>query len=240
MTYDLARGYYSIGRVAEAEAALQRVLPDATPFAQRDEAQRLAAMIAAAKSPAQAQASLPAARKILDSEPDDIPATMVAALAREQQGDYPGARQLDEKILAADPAFAPATRQLALLYAQRLGDDQKAYDLALKARETLPDDPELGKTVGILLYRRGDYAGAARALQEGLRKRGDDGETLYYLGMAHFKLKENSESLSELQRALNLSLSDIEADDAKSTLNELKGNTSGPALSSQPIRYLYY
>ena len=127
-----------------------------------------------------------------------------------------------------------------LVYAERLGDDQKAYDLALKARETLPDDPELGKTIGILLYRRGDYAGAARALQEGLRKRGDDGETLYYLGMAHFKLKENSESLSELQRALNLSLSDIEADDAKSTLNELKGNTSGPALSSQPIRYLYY
>ncbi len=236
LSYELARGYYSVGRVAEAQAALQRALQDGVSFPRIDEARRLASMIAAAKSPAAAQASLSEATKILDSKPDDIPATMVAALAREQQGDYPGARQLDEKMLAADPVFAPASRQLAFLYAQHLGDDQKAYDLAVKAREAFPDDPELAKTMGIVLYRRGDYAGAARTFQNGLRKRADDGETLYYLGMSHYKLKENGESLSELQRALDLNLSDRESDDAKTTIGEIKGNTSGPGLSSQPIR----
>jgi len=236
LTYDLARGHYSLGQVADAEAALQRVLQDGVSFAQKDEARRLASMIAAAKSPLQAQASLPDARKILDADPDYMPAVMVLALAREQQGDYPGARQLDEKILATDPFFAPATRQLALLYAQRLGDDQKAYDLAVKAREAFPDDPELAKTFGILVYRRGDYAGAAHVLQESVRKRSDDGESLYYLGMSHYKLKETSECTAELKRALSLNLSDVEADDAKSTLDELTGHGNGPALSSQPIR----
>jgi tetratricopeptide (TPR) repeat protein len=236
LTYELARGYYSVGRVADAEAALQRALQDGVSFNQRDEAVRLASMIAAAKSPIQAQASLPEAARILATDPDYIPAAMVSALAREQQGDYPGARQLDEKILAADPLFAPASRQLALLYAQRFGDDQKAYDLAVRAREAFPDDPDLAKTVGTVLYRRADYAGAAHVLQEGLRKRGDDGETLYYLGMSHYKLKEASQSVAELTRALGLNLSDQEADEARSTLVELKGPSRSPGLSAQPIR----
>lgn len=236
MAFELARGFYSIGRAADAEAALQRLPKDGAAFAQRDQAQQLASMIAAAKSPVQAQAALPDAQKILGAEPDYIPALMVSALAREQQGDYPGARQIYEKILAADPFFATATRQLALLYADRLSDDQKAYDLAVKAREAFPDDHEIAKTIGALLFRRGDYAGAAKILQASMQGQGDDGETLYYLGMSHYKLKETSESIAELQRALKAGLTDQEADDTKSTLDELKGNVRGPALRSQPIR----
>ncbi|MGA2018820.1 MAG: hypothetical protein ABSH26_17915, partial [Opitutaceae bacterium] len=79
-------------------------------------------------------------------------------------------------------------------------------------------------------------AGAAKILQASMLGQGDDGETLYYLGMSHYKLKETSDSIAELQRALKAGLTDQEADDAKSTLDELKGNVRGPALRSQPIR----
>ena len=128
-----------------------------------------------------------------------------------------------------------ASRQLARIYVERTGEDEKAYNLAVKAREAFPADPEVAKTLGMVDYRRGDYSGAARLFQEMLQKRPDDAETVYYLGMSHFSLRETEEAKSELQRAIDLKLSDQEADDAHRVLDEMKGDVQGPSLSSQPI-----
>jgi tetratricopeptide (TPR) repeat protein len=236
LIYDLARSYYGAGKVSEAEETLKGMLPGAVSPALSSNAGRLASMIAAGKSPAQAQAALPDAQKILEANPNDVPAGMVLALARESQGDIPEARRLYEKILAADALFAPASRRLALIYVQRLDDDQKAYDLAAKARESFPDDPELAKVMGIIDYRKADYAGGAHLLQESLRVRGDDPETLFYLGMSHYRLKELTESKAELQRALDLNVADQEANEAKRALDDMSGTSHVPSLSDVPIR----
>jgi tetratricopeptide (TPR) repeat protein len=100
---------------------------------------------AAVKSSSAVQAALPQAQKILNTEPDYIPAVMVSALSQEQHGNYEEAERLYEKVLAAFPLLAPATRQLAVLYAQHLGDEQKAYEFAVKAREAFPEDAELAR-----------------------------------------------------------------------------------------------
>jgi tetratricopeptide (TPR) repeat protein len=164
---------------------------------------------------------------------------MVLALARESQGNIPEARRLYERILAADALFAPAARRLALLYAQRLDDDQKAYDLAAKARGSFPDDPELAKVLGIIDYRKADYAGAAHLLQESLHLRGDDPETLFYLGMSHYRLKELTESRAELQRALDLNVADWEANETELALDDMNETSRGPSLSDVPIRWSF-
>jgi|CZKI01.1.fsa_nt_gi tetratricopeptide (TPR) repeat protein len=236
LMYDLARSYYSAGKVSEAEETLKDASQGAVSPALSSNAGRLASMIAAGKSPALAQAALPEAQKILEANPDDVPAGMVLALARESQGNIPEARRLYERILAADALFAPAARRLALLYAQRLDDDQKAYDLAAKARGSFPDDPELAKVLGIIDYRKADYAGAAHLLQESLHLRGDDPETLFYLGMSHYRLKELTESRAELQRALDLNVADQEANEAKRALDDMNEASHGPSLSDVPIR----
>ena len=57
-------------------------------------------------------------------------------------------------------------RRLALLYSQRSPDDPKTFELATKAHEAYPDDPEIAKTLGILNYRRGDYQQSAALLKE--------------------------------------------------------------------------
>src|SRR4029079_1852844 len=41
-------------------------------------------------------------------------------------------------------------RRLVLLSSQRSPDDPKTFELATKARETYPDDPEIAKALGIL------------------------------------------------------------------------------------------
>ena len=121
-------------------------------------------------------------------------------------------------MVADNPLYAPATRQLALLYGQRSTNDPKAYELVQKARQSYPDDAGIAKTLGILTYRRELYPRAAELLKEAAAKRKDDPELLYYLGSAHQQLKQWSECKDTLQRALSLNLSSGLADKAKQAL----------------------
>jgi len=235
LMYDLALAYYGVGRIADAEQSLRAVRTGGGPFSRKAEADRFAAMLAASVSPSSAEAAAGDARKILEADPGYVPALMVSGLAKEQEGDASGAGALYEKILEKNPLFAPATRQLARIYVERTGDDEKAYNLAVKAREAFPGDPDVARTLGIIDYRRGDYGGAERLFQESLRSLPNDAETVYYMGMSHYNLREMDESKAELQRALDLKLSDPLSDDAKRVLDEMKGDVQGPSLSSQPI-----
>lgn len=228
--YDLAWGQYQVGRVAEAESTMQnaaarlatapaRLAVTAAPAA---DAKDFLAMLAAAKTPAQARAAAPQAQKILAAYPGHTPALMVSALALEQSADYAGAGKVYEKILAANSRFTPATRALALLSFQRLGNDTRAYELALKARDAFRTDPELARALGILNYRRADYPRAVQFLKECAQAQAEDPEVVYHLGMAQFQTKDRAGAKANLQRALTLKLSPDQADQAKKTLTQLK------------------
>ena len=217
---DSAYAFYCAGRQRDAETELQKIGPDAPTEAQ-ERAQRLSAMIAAAAGPSSAQAAQSEARKVLARDPAYVPALMVSALAREQDGDIPGACQAYEDLLARDPALSPAMRQLAVLYGERMGDDKKAEELATRARKSLPDDPAVNFELGAVRYRQGDFSGAVPYLQQSLSRSRNQPETLFLLGMSHYQLKNTVRSREELQQALDLKLSDREADETKRVLEEL-------------------
>jgi tetratricopeptide (TPR) repeat protein len=221
MMYALARGFYSVGNVSQAESTLQDLLGNSATFAGRADAERLASLIKAAKNPAEAKAALPAASKALETDPTYIPALMVTATAREQEGNFQGAADIYEKIIAQDALFAPASRQVALLYLLKLHNDQKAYDAAMKARGVLPDDPDVTKTIGIVAYRRGDFTTAVSSLARSLGRRADDADAVFYSGMSHFKLKERSNAKTDLDHALELDPSGPNAAEAKRTLVQI-------------------
>jgi tetratricopeptide (TPR) repeat protein len=147
---------------------------------------------------------------------------MVSALLQEQQAKYPVAQQLYDKILVRFPFFAPASKQLAGLYAEHLGDDKKAYAFALKARETLTDDADLSRMLGVLAYRLADYAKSAQYLKEIAGRRNNDAELMYYLGMAQYNLKDSAGSKASLRRALDLKLAGKFATEAQQKLAEMK------------------
>ncbi len=134
LAYDLARAQYAVGEVTQAEATLDGVQQSSADIPLRTEAERFSALIAAAKDSSLADAALSSARKRIDSEPGYVPALMVIARAEEDRGNYTAAGGAYDKILAVDPLFSPATRQLAILCARHLNDYQKAYQLAERAQ----------------------------------------------------------------------------------------------------------
>jgi tetratricopeptide (TPR) repeat protein len=219
--YDLAFAYYNLGRARDVGAVMRKFLARSPTPVKVQSIQRLAAMIAAGASPDTATAALPAVQRILEKEPDYLPALFIQALAVEKQGDYERARKNYEAILDRHPAFALATRQLALIYAERLADDQKAEDLALTARKTLADDPQLAYEMGAIQYRRSDYVAAIRFLEQSTQLDDRNGEGHFLLGMCRFHLKKFSESRASLQRALERGIPDQEGDEARRVLGDM-------------------
>jgi tetratricopeptide (TPR) repeat protein len=223
INYHLAWACYSLGRLADADAAMQRALQSGQPFPDLEQARQFLALRAAAKDAGQARASSALVEQILQKDPNYLPALMVSELLDEDRGAYKEAGQTCEKVLAAYPLFVPAMRQLAVLYYQHSGDQARACSLALKAMPSLPDDLELAKTAGILAYRRADYSASVRCLRQNADKSSGDGELLAYLGMDYFHLHQPQQSKQVLQRAL--ALTNIPAPlalEARRVLGELK------------------
>ncbi len=204
LDYHLAWAYYSAGRVADADAAMQRAVNSGQSFPDLDQAKQFMALRAALKSAGQARASSGRVEQILQKEPNCVPALMVSELLDEDRGAWQQASRTCEKVLAAYPLFVPAMRQLAILYCQHSGDQARAYSLALQAAALSHDDLELAKTLGILAYRRADYRTSLRSLRENADKFGDDGEVLGYLGLDYFHLDQPQQCRQVLQRALAL------------------------------------
>jgi Flp pilus assembly protein TadD len=220
--YDLGEAFYSAGRVLEARTTMQNALQTGTAFSRTDEAKRFLAMTDVVDKPAQALATQAQVEVILKSAPGYVPALMIKAAIAEQKPDLTTAQQIYEDVLKHYPDFAPAQKLLAILYAKDTKNDAKAYPLAVKARQAFPTDPEVAGTLGMIVYRQGDYPRASSLLAESIRQKNRDAELMYYLGMAQYHLKQGAESKASLQQALNLNLSGTQAVEAKRILGELK------------------
>jgi tetratricopeptide (TPR) repeat protein len=223
--YDLAWAQYSLGDLRTAEGAMQTAVGKASSLeGQRiDDARRFLALLPATKDVAVAAQAAAQAQSIVKTQADYVPALMVCGLDFEGHGKYPQAAQCYEKALTRFPLFAPATKSLALLYFERLGDDVKAYELATRARQTYRDDPALAKTLGVISYRKREYPKAVQFLRETTRSGNEDAEALYYLGMAQYELKARRECKAALQTALDSrKLQPKLAEKAQQVLAELK------------------
>jgi len=222
--YYLGLACYAVGRVNEADVSMQKVVRGNESQPLFEQAKQFLAMRAAVEDPDQAQPSAPLARQILAQDPKNVPALMLTALLAERRGEMVEAAHIYENVLSIHPLFAPAMRQMAILYSrsEHDGDVEKAYGFAEKARTTMPNDPALAKTLGLLAYRRADYNRSMLLLRDTADKTSKDGEVSFYLGMDYYKLKQPSQSKLALQRALDLRVPDILAAQARRTLFELK------------------
>jgi tetratricopeptide (TPR) repeat protein len=220
--HDLAWACFSMGLLPEAESTMHNALKAGADFPGIDSARQFVEMLALSRDAAKATQSATRIQDTLKTNPDYAPALMAAAAIDQQQNNFAAARQAYEKILARYPHCVVAFKHLAILCGERLGDYQAAYDYAVKAREAFPDDPEVAKALGMVVYRRGDYARSAQLLNESARKRPSDADLLFYLAMAQAKLKEPGESQEALRQALALTSNSQLADEAKRVVAELQ------------------
>jgi tetratricopeptide (TPR) repeat protein len=221
--FHLGMTHYMLGEDGPARLALEKAV--GADFPDRDEARQRLAILAI--NPGKADAA--AKRELetyLHERPDDPAARLRLAEIQERDGAIDQALKTYEGIVDGNQEFSPALRRLAVLLGERSANDPKTYDLALKAREALPQDAEVAKTLGILSYRRDYYQRAADLLQEAATKNKDDPDLLYYLGEAHYQLKHWSDCKSALERAMNLNLPPGLAGMAKQTLAECSASAT--------------
>ena len=104
---------------------------------------------------------------------DELAVDYNVALVKSQRKDYVQAQALLERVLAKDPAYAPAKRELArVLLAASPGDAtvvERAMGLVWDAKEQLPDDWRLFEVMGDGWLLHGDYTAAVTAYTEALR-----------------------------------------------------------------------
>jgi len=164
---DLASAQFDLGQLSAADASLQRALANATNFNRAAEAQRLRTCLQIVLRPETAIAAAAFIQAELAKTPESPPLLAAAACLDEQRGDYAAARDRWESLLKTLPDFTPAFRQLAVLYFERVPDAKRAYEFALKARETFQKDPLVAKALGVLVFQRSsDYSRAATLLAE--------------------------------------------------------------------------
>lgn len=164
--------------------------------------------------------------EILARAPNNIPALMQKALIHERMSNYAKAAESYEKILTVAPQFGHCINNLAYLYSEHLGKLDRAYDLATKAHELLPDNPGITDTLGWILYKRGEYDRSVGPLSEAAAKLPRSAEIQFHLGMAHYMQGAEKEAKDFLRRALDLSKDFAGADEARQRLAMLEGDSN--------------
>ena len=215
--YHLAMAQYMMGDEAAAKTGLQKAVQLPSAFPQKDEAQqRLAVLTVDAKtSSGDVRAALDA---YLQQQPRDPVALTRLARLQMRDGSADQAIATYQKVIDANPLFAPALRDLALAYLARGSDDSKAFDIAAKARQAYPEDAEIAKTFGILNFKRGLFPQSAELLNQAAGSRRNDADIQLYLGKSYQQLKRWDDCKSALERALAIDLPAATRTDAQTQL----------------------
>ena len=216
--HDFAWTAYSLGKVGEARQTMQRLLTVAPDSGQSKDARTFLDMTALGPN---ATASESEIEKVLNENPSYVPAQMARAEMLRQRRESKAAAAVYSEVLQRFPDFTPAQRDLASVYLEIPDKRDEAYDLAAKARRSLPDDPDVAQILAELSYDRKEFAYAAQLLQQSAEKKPLDAKYLYYLGMSQVKAKDKVQGREALDQALAAGLQDPLAKEARRAISEL-------------------
>lgn len=220
--HDLALAQYAVGQIPEAEATMQRAVGLGKPFPRLETGRRWLTISSLFKDSARLRQSANAVAEWLKADPSSPAVLMATGALHELQNNPAAAEQTYARVLALYPTFTPASLRLATLQAARPETLSKAFELATKLRQNLPEDPEVAALLGIIVYQRADYARAAQLLGESSRQRTADPLVWFYLGRTQQQLKKTDEARRALERFLALESSGERATEARRILGELK------------------
>ena len=160
-------------------------------------------------------ASLQAALK---HRPTSVALQMSLALLFDTLGRTAEARAAYERLLADHPLSAPAAYRLALIYANQNERLDRALELAIIAKQVLPQDPAVSDAIGWVYVKRNLPESAMPHLEQAVRKVPSNAIYRYHLGTAYLRIGSRREAFVELTRALELDPRFRYADDARAAL----------------------
>jgi tetratricopeptide (TPR) repeat protein len=222
LLYDFATASFCIGKPAEAQDAMKHAISSGVTGAKATEGAQFVRMLALADGKSPSASDVAAVESLLNENPKNGAALYALASIKEQNRESDAAITSYETLLREYPDFSPAKKQLAIIYSDDPGKDARTSELAVSAQEAFPSDGELAKVLGILAYRKLNFALALSLLQEAAGTRKDDAVLLYYLGMSQVELKNTAAARTSLQRALDIGLNPYMSGKAKSALADIK------------------
>lgn len=211
--------HYMLGNEQEAKTNLDQALSNQTGFPHKGEAQAALTVLNMREESFTAEA-VAALEKRLAENPNDLPALKRLAAAHEQSGAFEKAAneyQQYARAVRASAAKAQAMIKAASILDQKLNKSAQALELAKAARPLDPQNPQLAKLLGRLLYEAGDAKYASSLLEEAVRV-GNDPEVVYQLGLTYYALGRKA--------------------DAEGRMRELAGAAGGQPFSSQAKQFL--
>ncbi len=204
LEYSLAWALYLTGdtRGATTAMSLAAMAPATAPFL--SDAQQFIVLTGAVADLERTKSLQSRIVEVLKTNAVYVPALMLSAKLQSANGHADQAAKTYNFILAKYPAFTPAGRELVILASGDTSPDPKIFDLGLKARSAYPNDPALARALGLLCFRRNDFARTVLYLQESTLISSEDAEALFYLGSAQFQQRSFKEAKANLERALTL------------------------------------
>ena len=127
-----------------------------------------------------------------------------------------------EELLEKFPEFTPAKKDLVVLYVMNGQESEAVYRLANEALRAFSDDPELKLALGILEFKRKNFVRAVGLLQAGNASDSQTAMVQFSFGMALNQSGKTVQSIKPLQRALELGLPEVQADEVKAVFAEMK------------------
>jgi tetratricopeptide (TPR) repeat protein len=225
LKYSLGQTAYLGGYLREAEQALEQALSLDAAASDAVEARRLLSLMRIYREKDTSEDARALVRTAMADAQLELPARMASAAQSAAAGEIADARTAYESILGAWPNFAPALADLAALYADTREMQERAWELASKAREMLPDDPTVAALFGGLASRRGQHDWAVSVLSEAVRAGTADADVYYSLGNSEFHRGNKEAARRHLEEALRRADAGFaHAEDARRLLAEIAGN----------------
>jgi tetratricopeptide (TPR) repeat protein len=140
-------------------------------------------------------------KNLLRLDDKNIEAYMLAGQVEEASANYRDAMEFYRKALALDGSNVFSLNNLAYLLSRDPARIEEALGLARKAKDQVPDSPEVLDTLGWLYYRKGMYDLAAQELERALSK-ADWPAIQFHLGLAYNRLGNTEKGRRLLAAAL--------------------------------------
>lgn len=153
----------------------------------------------------------------------DVGVLVLLGVVENSLGKIDEANKWYRRALDLAPKNPLAANNLAANLADHGGNLDEALKFAQTAREAAPEDPNVAETLGWVYYRKGLYESAGPLLKDASAKLRKSATVRYHHGMLLAKTGRKKEAAAELSAALAISGGFAGADEARRTLDALKG-----------------
>jgi tetratricopeptide (TPR) repeat protein len=165
--------------------------------------------------------SIEHARRLLEVIPRSVEDRFYLASLLDQDHQTAAAASLYHEILQEAPSHVASLNNLAALRL-RTGPLTEAVALAQRAADIAPQVPAVLDTLGWVLCRAGNIAGAREALEKAVAAATNNATYRYHLGVVYQRSDMPARALEELELALKLTPNMRDRDEATKLVGELR------------------